>query len=110
MVRTTKSVLNRLKAVELQKLWGIEAKEGRLRETGDWYNAFSRFPAALLDAHGYILFATEEEYRTSPHISIGKQISVKDPGISAIPSYIHIISGLETSPNLDVDIHTTVST
>jgi hypothetical protein len=41
----------------------------------------------LFDRNGYILFATEQEYLSAP-MSIGKQISVPMPGISALPGYI----------------------
>ena len=109
MNRIEKSVLNRHKAAELQKAWGVVAKEVHYRETGDWYIALSRFPAALFDAHGYLLFQTEEQYRTSPYINIGKQISVKDPGISAIPGYVCVLDSA-ASTTLDVDIHTDSAT
>jgi 5-methylcytosine-specific restriction endonuclease McrA len=105
MDRIEKSKLNRKKALELQKAWGVVAKQVRYRETGDWYNPLSLFPAALFDAHGYVLFATREDYRNSPHISIGKQIGVTKPGISAIPGYV-LAPGLAASLSLDVDIHT----
>jgi 5-methylcytosine-specific restriction endonuclease McrA len=104
MTRTEKTILNRDKAVRLCKEWGVQVAQGRYRETGDWYSALTRFPAALFDANGYVIFATEEEYRNSPHISIGKQISVPEPGISAIPSYVRALEA-NTSQNFDVDIH-----
>ena len=109
MDRIEKSILNRKKALELQKAWGVVAKQVRYRETGDWYSSLSRFPAALFDAHGYVLFATQEDYQNSPHISIGKQISVRKPGISAIPDYI-LGADSQASQSLDVDIHTVEAT
>lgn len=109
MDRRTKASLNRDRAVSLNRDWGVGAVQVRYRETGNWYATLTRFPAALFDANGYVLFATEEEYRTSPHIRIGKQIGVNKPGISAIPGYVRAFAS-NASPEYDVDIHTLVAT
>ena len=104
MDRRTKAALNREKAVRLNEAWGVGAAQVRYSDDGHWYAMVAQFPAALFDAHGYVLFATEEEFRTSPHISAGKQISVPKPGISAIPGYVRVADS-DSAPNLDVDIH-----
>lgn len=103
MDRRTKATLNRDKAARLQAQWGIDARQVRYSDDGHWYATLTRFPAALVDAHGYLRFATEHEYRRAP-ISIGKQISVQKPGISAVPGYVRLGSS-EPSVELDVDIH-----
>jgi hypothetical protein len=103
--RRTKATLHRNEAPRLKEKWGVNAVQVRYRETGNWYAPLKRFPAALFDLHGYILFPTKEAYRTpSPYIHIGKQISVPK-GISAIPGYVRF-TDTGASPNLDVDIHT----
>src|SRR2546426_1291277 len=102
-----KAAQNRNKASQLNEAWGVGAAQRRYRETGDWYAALTRFPAALFDAHGYVLFETEEEYRTSPHLKIGKQIYVPH-GISKIPGYLRGDSDTPTA--LDVDIQTDAAT
>jgi hypothetical protein len=56
----------------------------------------------LIDAHGYVLFKTEQDYLNSPHLDIGKQVSVPKPGISAIPGYVLVDESDETS-RLDVN-------
>ena len=109
MDRRAKATLNRDKAIHLNEAWGVGAAQVRYSDDGHWYATLGRFPAALFDAHGYILFETEEEYRSSPHLHIGKQISVPKPGISAIPGYIRAANSDET-PLLDVDIHTLTAT
>ena len=105
MDRRTKATLNRDKAVRLNEEWAVGAAQVRYSDDGHWYATLTRFPAALFDAHGYVLFTTPEEYRNSPHISVGKQISVRKPGISGIPSYVRAAAA-DASPSLDVDIHT----
>lgn len=111
MDRRTKATLHRDKAARLNEAWGVGAAQVRYSDDGHWYHPLARFPAALFDANGYVLFATEEEYRTSPHISIGKkeQIGVRKPGISAIPGYVRVADS-DDSPSLDVDIHTVAAT
>ena len=109
MDRRTKATLNRDKAVRLNEAWGVGAAQVRYSDDGHWYATLSRFPAALFDAHGYVLFPTEQEYRSSPHLSIGKQISIPKPGISAIPGYVRVADS-DATPSLDVDIHTLAAT
>jgi len=94
----------------LNTLWGVGAAHALYNHDGHWYHPLKRFPGALFDRHGYLLFATEQEYRACLHRSIGKQISVPKPGISAIPGYVRVTSEARTAspfaaPDLDVDIH-----
>ena len=109
MDRRTKATLNRDKAVRLNETWGVGAAQVRYSDDGHWYATLARFPAALFDAHGYVLFATEQEYRSSSHLNISKQISVPKPGISAIPGYV-LVADSDATPGPDVDIHTIAAT
>jgi hypothetical protein len=109
MDRRTKATLNRDKAVRLNKTWAVGAAQARYSDDGHWYATLSRFPAALFDANGYVLFETEHEYRSSPYLKIGKQISIPKPGISAIPGYVPVANP-DPVLSLDVDIHTLVAT
>ena len=104
MDRRTKATQNRDKAVRLNEAWGVGATQVRYSDDGHWYATLQRFPAALFDAHGYLLFPTKADYETSPHVSIGKQISVRKPGIAAVPGYVRVADS-DASPSLDVDIH-----
>ena len=58
---------------------------------GRWYHPLKRFPGALFDRNGYILFETETDFRNCPHFSIGKDVSVPKPGISAVPGYVRVV-------------------
>jgi len=102
-------MLNRGKAVHLKDTWGVNAAQVRYSDDGHWYATLERFPAALFDAHGYVLFKTEEEYKSSPHLHIGKQISVPKPGISALPGYVRVADS-DATPLPDVDIHALAAT
>ena len=55
------------------------------------------------------LLPEESESAQSKLRDIGKQISIPEPGISAIPGYVRVADS-DTSPSLDVDIHTVAAT
>ncbi len=102
--RRAKAALHMYEGPRLNEAWGVGAAQARYSHDGHWYARLVRFPAALFDAHGYVLFATEEEYLSSPHLNIGKQISVPQPGISGMPGYVRVVEP-EAPSSLDVDIH-----
>ena len=104
MDRRTKATINRDKALRLNEQWRVGASQARYSDDGHWYAALQRFPAALFDANGYVLFESKADYDSSPHLSIGKQISVPKPGISGIPGYVRMARA-ESAPRVDVDIH-----
>jgi len=104
MDRRTKATQHRDRARILNEQWKVGATQYRYNDDGHWYALLERFPAALFDPAGYLLFPTEEIYKTSPHIRRGKQISVPKPGISGVPGYILMLERMVT-PLPDPDIH-----
>ena len=84
--------------------WNKPVAQARYSDDGHWYALLSRFPAALVDANGYLLFEFEHEYTSSPYLAVGKQISVRKPGISAVPGYVRMPAP-EEAPAADVDVH-----
>jgi len=96
---SAKAARHRGEAARLNTVWGVGAEQGRYSDDGHWYAPLNRFPAALFDPHGYLFFATQEEYRAAP-INIGKQINVPKPGISALPGYVRFAaSSLTETPS-----------
>ena len=81
----SKAVPNEDKGVRLNEAWDVGASQAHYSDDGHWHATLTHFPAALFDAHGCVLFATEEEYPNSPHFSAAKQISFRKRGISAVP-------------------------
>lgn len=109
MNRRAKASSHRTQASKLQAQWGVTASQARYSDDGHWYAKFSRFPAALFDASGYLVFEKETDYLNSPHISIGKQIAVPAPGISAVPGYVRMIA-MDRLDRADVDVHESEAT
>lgn len=75
----------------LNKSWKVNVLHALYRENGSWYHCLERFPGALFDAHGYVVFETEQAYRDCSYLQIGKEIGVSGTrGIAAIPGYVFV--------------------
>ncbi len=81
--------------------------QSRYSADGHWYARLHRFPAALFDRNGYLFFATEAEYLTAP-LSIGKQIHVPRPGISALPGYVRVTESFQL-PAAEAEVASSVT-
>jgi len=71
----------------LNKEWGVDAEHALYHKDGNWYEQLTRFPGALFDPNGYVLFRTRQEYECCRWISHGIKIHVQG-GISRIPGYV----------------------
>lgn len=74
---------------ELNKVWKVGAAHALYREDGKWYHHLERFPGALFDFNGYVVFQTREDYERSPYLDRGHDLHVPD-GISKMPGYVRI--------------------
>jgi hypothetical protein len=70
----------------LNREWNVGARHSLYHRDGTFYMPLERFPGAYFDPNGYVLFRTEREYVSSPYLSIGERVNVRD-GISSIPGY-----------------------
>jgi len=73
----------------LNEKWHIGASHALYHREGTWFNVLERFPGALCDPQGYVLFANKQEYERSPHLKIGQHTNVPG-GISNLPSYVRM--------------------
>ncbi len=73
----------------LNEHWNIGASHSLYREDGRWYHYLTRFPGALCDANGYVIFGSEAEYRACSAIRFGEEVNV-DGGISGLPGYVRV--------------------
>lgn len=72
---------------QLNDEWKVGARHALFSRDGTWYENLERFPGALFDPKGYVLFKTEEEYRKNAHVRVGKKTNVPG-GIASIPGYM----------------------
>ena len=80
-------------AATLAKRWNLNVRHALYRKTGDWYHQLKRFPGALLNAEGYVVFETEEAYRSCPELHIRQDVNVPK-GINTIPGYTRVIDDI----------------
>jgi hypothetical protein len=93
---------------ECKEMWKIPAEHVLYREDGTWYQVLKRFPGALCDANGYVLFKTEQAYKECPQLQIGKQVSVPG-GIAKIPGYLRPGGGGDNAEEIAEALETTFS-
>ena len=76
---------------QLNDEWEVGARHALFHRDGFWYNNLERFPGALFDPEGYVLFRTQEDYENCPSLKIGAQTNVlTERGICDIPEY-HLV-------------------
>jgi 5-methylcytosine-specific restriction protein A len=71
----------------LNALWSIGAKHTLYSHDGTWYHQLTRFPGALCDSEGYVLFRTKDSFEVCPYLRINQDVRCRG-GIQQIPDYI----------------------
>ena len=74
---------------QLNIQWGVGALHALYHIDGNYYNHLVRFPGALFDPYGYVLFNTESEYKRSSYLQHGQQLHVPQ-SISSMPGYVRM--------------------
>ena len=82
----------------LNRKWKVGARHARYHKDGHWYEHLMRFPGALFDLNGYVVFETEEAYEQCSQLRHGKQLNVRPDGvrpdgISSISGYVRMVDG-----------------
>ena len=78
---------NQITGKFLDQLWNIGAKHTLYSQDGTWYHQLTRFPGALCDSEGYILFLTESAFRNCLFLRIKQDVGCRG-GIQQIPGYV----------------------
>src|SRR5262245_50539215 len=81
----------------LNEQWGVNARHALYHREGIWYERLERFPGALFDENGYVVFATAEEFTGCPDLRITQKVWVPR-GISEMPDYHRMVI---TQPRTD---------
>jgi hypothetical protein len=79
----------------LNRHWNVNASHPLFSETGNWYHRLRRFPGALFDPKGYVLFKTEAEFLSCNFLNIHEDHIWVPRTISSIPQYVQVIIGGE---------------
>ncbi len=85
----------RVTGKRLNEEWAVGALHALYREDGTWYHLLERFPGALFDAHGYVVFETKSDLINCPGVLTGEAKNwVNFPaGIANLPGYVRQVSG-----------------
>lgn len=81
--------MRRITGDALNREWKVNARHALYRQDGRWYHLLERFPGALFDDRGYILFRTREDFMLCTYLAIGDEVNVPG-GISRIPGYVRV--------------------
>lgn len=73
-------------AKKIEKIVQTGAVHVLYRKDGTWYHHLDKFPGALFDINGFLVFQTREEYEKNQYLQHGKELSIPR-GISSIPRY-----------------------
>lgn len=71
----------------LNKLYKVGAAQAFYSGKGTFYMPLTKFPGALFDNGGYVVFQTLEDYENTDGVKTGKRLNVHR-GISKLPNYI----------------------
>jgi 5-methylcytosine-specific restriction enzyme A len=74
------------KGRKLNEQWNLGAKHALFHEEGKWFHRLRRFPGALVDKTGFVLFDTEEKFLTARGLQIKRDVFCPK-GISTLSSY-----------------------
>jgi hypothetical protein len=74
----------------LAREWGVAAGHAHFSQNGRWFHPLKFFPGALFDREGYVLFETEEGYKSALGSQIKKDVNVVG-GISSLPAYVRVV-------------------
>lgn len=90
--------MNRKKADELSKAFGLNVVQSRYSDWGNFYGLVQSYPCVLWDRSGYIIFSNEDELKI-PGVSVAKRINVPK-GISSLNGYKRVIHDVQLPEDL----------
>jgi hypothetical protein len=62
---------------------------GTLSQRRNLFMPLERFPGALCDPNGYILFNSRRDYESAHYLEIGERLNVRQ-GIRKLPGYVRM--------------------
>jgi hypothetical protein len=77
---------------QLNREWKVGAQHALYRADGTWYHLLERFPGALFDAHGYVVFESKSALMNCPGILVGETKNWVNfsAGIANLTGYVKV--------------------
>ncbi len=76
-----------IRGSSLARSEGLSVSQALYHCGGTFFGVGTRFPLALFDPKGYVIFSTDDSYRNSPSVTVMKRTNIPK-GISKIPGYL----------------------
>lgn len=74
-------------AKEINNVVKLEVNHCLYGSHGDWYHNLRKFPAALFDKDGFVVYQSKRQYENDIHLKHSKKSLHVEEGISSIPGY-----------------------
>ena len=77
---------------QFNQRWKVRARHALYNKEGRFFMMLERFPGALFDPNGYLLFRTKDDFEAfcqRPGVSACKRLNI-DGGIASHPDYISV--------------------
>jgi hypothetical protein len=74
-------------AKQIIRILNLPYEHGLYKSDGGWFHHLTKFPGALFDANGYVLFNNKEEYLNNSRLQHGQDLNIKG-GISSLNGYV----------------------
>ena len=71
---------------KINALLKVGVKHALYRNDGKWYHNLTQFPGALFDQDGYVIFLTEDVYKSEANLQIKEDLHVQN-GIKTLKGY-----------------------
>lgn len=90
--------MNRTKADELSRAFGLDVVQSRYSDWGNFYGLVQSYPCALWDKSGYVVFNNQDELKITG-VSVAKRINIPK-GISSLNGYEQVIHDVQLPEEL----------
>ncbi len=91
-ISKTSGEMSRSIGRELNRKWNVGALHALYRKNGTWYHLLERFPGALFDERGYVIFDSKDAVKNCPGIITGQRANWLNvpAGIATLPGYVRV--------------------
>jgi len=75
-----------IRGTQLAAEEGLPVHQAYYHHEGTWYQRITRFPAALFDREGYVVFRSEDAYLKLPGVNVTQKTHIPK-GLPSLPGY-----------------------
>lgn len=74
----------------LRRKWQLPVRQARYHCEGHFFMPLDRFPGALCDPDGYVVFTDHHTFLRSPYLRVGVRVNVSRGSIKDLPGYVSV--------------------